>query len=174
MKKFVYIFAVVAIILVVSAVIFFRSPGAALNIVKNANLGSLPGTSQNPTPLVIGKGATNAPVGDTISLGTPSGVVVVNNFYKNLVDTEEGSVIFRVGDGYQISYNTSNSNFRISIWKGPLDGVRQAAEKDFVSLVGVNMQDACRLLVYFVIPKDVDLVLSTQKPGLSFCAKGVK
>jgi len=117
--------------------------------------------------------ASNFPTSDTITLGTPKGGVVVKNFYKTIVDTEEGFVWIRDNDDYRISYNTADSNFYIDIFSQPFDAARKKAEKDFLDILDVGQSEACKLKVVEFAPA-AEVNLAGKNLWLSFCTGRVQ
>jgi hypothetical protein len=97
-----------------------------------------------------------------LTLGTPQGSVTMKNFYTDAVNIARGDVIIRQADTYAIDYFQSTNTFTIALFvQDPT--ARTAAEADFLSLLQINQQDACRLYV---------LVQAPQGGGasrLSFC-----
>lgn len=117
--------------------------------------------------------ASNFPTGDSITLGTPKGGVRVKNFYKAIVDTEEGFIRIRDNDDYRLSYNPADSNFYINIFSQPFEVSRKKAEKDFLDILGVSQPEACKLRVVESAPA-AEANLAGKNLGLSFCVGEVK
>lgn len=103
------------------------------------------------------------PTGDTLNIGTTSGVVSVKNFYKTLIDTEEGSAIMKENDNYEIFYDRNTSQFYIFMPSG--SSARPQAESDLLSILGIGQQDACKLSVSVIYAGQ-----ENNPAGLSFCA----
>ena len=93
---------------------------------------------------------TNIPAGNTVTIGTSQGSVMMNNFYKNAsyIAQDQNAVVIQQTVNYGIFYNISNSNFTITIFSAPVDAVRQTAEAAFLSSLDISQQDACKLSVY--------------------------
>ena len=125
-----------------------------------AELPSVSSSSSLPSPSY--SIADTFPKTETISIGTGNGSIEVKNFYKTLVDTEEGSIIMADNENYQISYERSTSVFYIHFRN---DAVSQSqAEADLLNVLGISQQDACKLNV---------LVFQSglaEGSRLSFCA----
>lgn len=160
MKKILYIILIIAVIGGgIYAWFYFSKPGAQSNPVTS----SLPQVS-SPTsaPLPASYSiADTFPKTETINIGTGNGAVEVKNFYKKIVDTEEGFVIMADNENYQISYDRSDSKFYIDI---RIETAQQTkAESEFLTILGIGQQDACKL--------DVFVFHAGQSNGtnLSFC-----
>ncbi|MDP3948666.1 MAG: hypothetical protein Q8Q17_01815 [bacterium] len=117
--------------------------------VKSNNVNSSPATSTETNPIsqmpVNYSIADTFPKTETISIGTGNGAVEVKNFYKKIVDTEEGFVIMADNENYQISYERSTSVFYIDLRTETV--LQTKAESDFLSVLGISQQDACKLNV---------------------------
>jgi hypothetical protein len=111
--------------------------------------------------------AATFPQGDTITLQTSKGGVRVTNFYKSLVDTEEGSIIIRETDAYTLEYAPDSGVFSIAVYGSPFETVRLVAEQELVGVLGLQPQDACALSVK-VFPEN-NPSLQSQVLPLSFC-----
>ena len=129
------------------------------NVESSLNSTGTQPVSQLPVDYKI---ADTFPKTETISIGTGNGSIEVKNFYKTLVDTEEGSIIMADNENYQISYERSTSVFYIHFRN---DAVSQSqAEADLLNVLGISQQDACKLNV---------LVFQSglaEGSRLSFCA----
>ena len=124
-----------------------------------AKLPSVSSSSSLPSPSY--SIADTFPKTETISIGTGNGSIEVKNFYKTLVDTEEGSIIMADNENYQISYERSTSVFYIHFRN---DAVSQSqAEADLLNVLGISQQDACKLNVLVFQPG------KTNGAKLSFC-----
>src|SRR3989338_1337040 len=141
MRNLIYIILILAVIAGVIYVLFYFLNPAAQNSPLNT-LSSAQTPSQLPANYTI---ADTFPKTETISIGTGSGAIEVKNFYKNIVDTEEGFVILKDEIDYQISYDKSTSKFYIDI---RTETAQQAkAESELLNILGVGQQDACKLKV---------------------------
>lgn len=105
--------------------------------------------------------ADTFPKTETINIGTGNGAVEVKNFYKKIVDTEEGFVIMADNENYQISYDRSTSIFYIYSINAVL--LQSQAESELLNILGVSQQDACKLNVLVLQPGQ------TTGMRLSFC-----
>ncbi len=111
----------------------------------------------------------NAPSGDTLSLGTKSGIIVVNNFYVGAAGVDEEFLVIRRNKDYEITYNTHSSSFFIYITGQPLNDVRAVAEEDFARTLEISKEDICKLDVAEGVSSRVDKTLASRNFGLSFC-----
>lgn len=110
------------------------------------------------------------PAGDTLSIGTPRGIVTMNNFYNNAayIDQDEQVVVIQQSSTYGIFYNVSGSAFTLVLFGTPSEAAHQAAEGGFLASLGISQQDACKLSVYEIFPEDVSATASQH--NLSFCS----
>jgi hypothetical protein len=172
MRKSIIIISFILFIgaVIVGLVAYFRRPQSPAALPPNGTVATTPTILPPLSPASIDAflKASNFPTGDTITLGTPKGGVVVKNFYKTIVDTEEGFVWIRDNDDYRISYNTADSNFYIDIFSQPFDMARKKAEKDFLDILDISQSDACKLKVVEFAPAD-EANLAGGNLRLSFC-----
>jgi hypothetical protein len=110
-----------------------------------------------------------APTSTTITLGTPQGSVVVNNFYESSVGGQEQYIILKQNTEYEINYDTYVSSFYIYFPQTPTDATRAQAESDFLSALGIDKANACRLTVAEGV-RSPDPSSTDQTLPLSFCA----
>ncbi|MEX2008369.1 MAG: hypothetical protein WD850_02700 [Candidatus Spechtbacterales bacterium] len=71
--------------------------------------------------------------------------------------------------GYKILYFQETKRFQITITDPPFDEFRQAAEQDFLRVLDINEQQACRLDVTIRTPLYANPNLAGQVFFLSFC-----
>ena len=167
MKKIIYIIIILAVIAGgVFAWFYFSQKSGVRNISENKNVAvSLPAPVKTASPLPSSYSiADTFPKTDTISIGTENGAVEVKNFYKNIVDTEEGSAILVDNINYQISYDRNTSIFYIHFRNALVP--QSKAETELLTLLGIVQHDACRLNVL------VFQVGQINGSGLSFCTNG--
>ncbi|MDR3378605.1 MAG: hypothetical protein P4M10_07965 [Verrucomicrobiae bacterium] len=141
-KVFIWFFVVLAIALVAGAAVFMfvnRSASTAQTTIPST-VGT--GTSQAANVLVP---VYSAPSSTTITIGTPSGLVTVNNFYKTALGAEEQFVVLAQGQDYEITYNVNTSSFYINVLQTPFDAGRAAGEAGLLQILGVTRADACKL-----------------------------
>lgn len=174
-KKYIIILVLAAalVVLGVSAYLSLRAP---VVVPQGGNAES--GTAENevlspaasapewqPDP----ETAAGFPKGETIAIGTPSGSVVVKNFYPRIVGGEEESVVILKTPSYFVSYDTFDSSFWIALTAKPFSEARVLAEKDFLAMLGIGQDDACRLEVKVGVPYRADPSQAGKSTGLSFC-----
>ena len=169
MKKTIYIILIIAVTAGgVYAWFYFSRKTAVQNAPANKDINaSLPAATQTASSLPDSYSITDTfPKTDTISIGTGNGAVEVKNFYKNIVDTEEGFAILADNINYQISYDRSTSVFYIHFRNASAQ--QSAAETELLTILGIGQQDACKF--------DAFVFQAGQQEGsnLSFCAGGVK
>lgn len=105
-----------------------------------------------------------------MDIGTPSGVVTVNNVYRSILGWEESDIIFQKTSVYELLYDVDDSSFVVSIDAGPLLTTRPQAESALLSFLGVSRSDACKLAVVVGVDPSVDPSLVNKGFSLSFCA----
>lgn len=164
MKKILIILAVVILIGVIAFFVFRQTPSKS-GVGGGGTIGTLP-------PAATGTSAYTPPAGDTITLGTSEGSVIVNNFYNNAVQTsvDHTAVLITQTSTYNITYYIPDSSFNILITAQPFDTIRAQAETAFLQMLGVSKADACKLNVKVGAPISVDPNNSGQNLGLSFCS----
>lgn len=153
------------IIVIVGAAIFawFTSGANPASVGGNAQNGN-----QSQSFVVTGKPA-NIPAGETITIGTPKGIVTTKNFYKTVTASEEEYLIFQTATAYAFLYDPMDSSFVISITAGPIAQVQSQAEAAFLAALGINKTDACKLVVVIGISVNADPALAGKSLPLSFC-----
>lgn len=147
MRKFFY---VILILIIIGGCIFawfhFIKNIPATGPVPTASLPqpSLSKSSSSSSAMPISYSiADTFPKTDTISIGTGNGSIDVKNFYKTLVDTEEGSIIMADNADYQISYVRTTSIFYIHFKNATV--AQSTAESELINILGISQQDACNL-----------------------------
>lgn len=169
MKKIIIIVIIVIVIAAIAGVIFYMQAGNSgnSNPTTGGSTGALP-------PVAIESSTYNPPTGDKLTIGTPEGGVLVNNFYNNAqqVSEDHSSILLQEAGSYSISYYAPDSSFGILIEQTPFATVRTQAEAAFLEALGVSKTDACKLTVMVAVPYSVDPIDSTQNFGLSFCSGG--
>ena len=168
LKKIFYIILILAVIGGGIYAWFYFSKKAP----QNNQTASLPevstsGTSQPASSAQSSYSITDTfPKTDTISIGTSNGSVEIKNFYKNIIDTEEGHVILADSADYQISYDRNTSIFYINLISAAAQ--QSKAENQLLGILGVGQQDICKLNVVVLKPGQ------TNGGRLSFCAGVIK
>lgn len=168
MKKNLYIIIILALVAGGAyAWFYFSKPTTQTN--QTATLPEV-STSGTPQPVSPPKPsysiADTFPKTDTISIGTNNGSVEVKNFYKNIIDTEEGHVILADSADYKISYDRNTSIFYINLIS--VTAQQSKAENQFLGILGTSQQDICKLNVIVSKPGQ------TTGSRLSFCAGVIK
>lgn len=128
--------------------------------------------SQRPT---FGPVATFTPVisppldkGERIKISN----VWVNNFYKAPQGINpSGDVLIADKSEFQIVFLPQFNQFMLSVLASPFSGVRKVAEEEFLKVLGVGRQEACRLNVVVNTPYFANPDYSKQDYPLSFCQK---
>lgn len=111
------------------------------------------------------------PEGDTFTIQTPQGGVVVNNFYMIHPITPDGSgVMLRDGNDYDIFYSIDFGSFTITLEAQPLNELRGQAEQELLNILGISKTNACKLNMHLNVLNGVDPRTDGGADyGLSFC-----
>jgi len=154
---------VLGIVLVIYFVFFFKNDSPLTGILPSPTTPTpLPPLPPTPPPI--------SPKGDTLSIGTPSGIVEVKNFYNNPLQVNaENDVLVVRADAYEMAYIAKDSSFILSITASPVGPTTLAAEKELLRVLDITEEEACRLNVSVGIPHFADPELSGKQYGLSFC-----
>jgi len=156
----------VLVLSIVCGIIFFRSAKnqqPAPSQPSNQNAGGLPSEGYY-IPTSSDK---------DIHIQTPAGEVVINNIYKDAINTySDGGVSFKNNNDYYIAYYPQDQGFIITIENQDIQTARQKAEADFVQTLGITQQQACQLRVSLGVPVSINEQASGGNYGLSFCPNG--
>ena len=168
-KITILIFAVLGLALL-GVFVFFVKPKSS---VPSGGAGPIVGFNEfDSTSSALSQ--SDIPPGPKLTLGTPGGGVVVNNFYRDAVRIVERSyVVLREEAGYNVGYSRVDGRFMITILAAPVGENREAAERALLAVLGIGQSEACRLPVSVTVPVSVDLGLGGKTTGLSFCPPGV-
>ncbi len=158
MKNFLYVAIAILIVLAAGYFVFFRSTPTPP---ENQTIQNPPPPSGNTTAIAT----ANYPKGDTLVLGTSQGGVTVRNFYKDVVGTEGTLILFKDAAQFTLSYDPETSEFFIYVVTAPFDANRLKAEKEFLTLLNITENEACKLKVSATGARGVD----AKEYGLSFC-----
>ena len=114
----------------------------------------------------------NIPPGNTLTIGTPQGSVVMNNFYNSAdyIAQNQRAIVIQQSSTYDIVYNVSDSGFTLTVFSMPFETVRQTAEAALLNLLGISKQDACKLSVYENVTGNASGQYAGRSFPLSFCA----
>jgi hypothetical protein len=108
----------------------------------------------------------------------PKGTVSVKNFYaSNPTVIHGGSVVLKQTDNYLLLYDPNDDipdnqtgRFWVQIAGSPFERWRQLAEKDLLTILGINQSDACKLDVVVGVVYSRGNPLNGKSFPLSFCA----
>lgn len=96
--------------------------------------------------------------------------VVVNNFLKSEIEkNEQGDSLLVDNSDYQIVYFPKTKEFIVSITDSPFNEIKQRAEKDLVSRLGVEKEEACKFNVVITTPRFANPEEAGKVYKLSFC-----
>ena len=124
-----------------------------------------------------GAALTNAnissfPLGETLMLGTPDGIVTTKNFYLDALRIVEGlELVIEESDAYSISYLIPESAFYITVARSV---AVEEAEAALPALLGISRSDACKLKATVVIPLASGDSRSGKSYPLSFCGNMIR
>ena len=132
---------------------------------SNSNSNSdFPAPASGSVPVV----SENFPDTSLLDLAAKDGVVTVKNFYKNIVASEEDSLVIARTTEYFITYQKTQNYFWIAITGGDFKQSRLEAESAILTLLGISKEDACRLDISVGAPYGSQIPAG-EKSGLSFC-----
>jgi hypothetical protein len=121
-------------------------------------------TEYTPPPLTVPD-----PIGSTIDIGTSRGIVTVKNFFPAAIEKTDDFVVITSSDKYDILYFRGASTFLISLSATPITENKLEAERELLSILGIDETQACKLNASTGVPSYVDLERAGTSYGLSFC-----
>lgn len=106
------------------------------------------------------------------TIKTPEGNVEVNNVYRNAIERlSKNGVAFKDND-YYMAYYPEDQGFLIVIQNTDIEATRKKAEADFLEILGITQEQACKLRVSLTVPLKVNEKAGGGNYGLSFCPNG--
>jgi hypothetical protein len=135
----------------------------AEQLVATINNGVLPAPSARPMEV---------PAGDTITIATPTGRIVTNNFYRGAayLAADRHAVVIRQAPDYDIVYDAPDSHFIVNLFLKPVKETRRAAEVAFLETLNISELDACDLTVHEMVTGLASRIYPQSPLPLSFCA----
>jgi hypothetical protein len=110
---------------------------------------------------------------DTIIIQTPTGGVETKNFYKTALRVDEReALLIEQADEYVITYFRQAGRFKIIIttpFKDEALKAREKAEQEFLTILAIGKNDACKLNPMIIFLKNEDEYLVDNIFSLSFC-----
>jgi hypothetical protein len=174
-KRNIILIALIIVVVIVVGVVYFVLRGASPSITSTNTTGNLPPVA-TPSSTVLDNGTSSFPTGSTFQIGTPQGVITVNNFYKTMayITTDNENVVLAETDDYNVDYVRAGSSFIIALTAvtSSLQDVRNAAEAAFMGQLGVSESDACKLNVDEGVTDKTSQYYGDSL-GLSFCSSTV-
>lgn len=167
------IVAVIIVAAIMGAVVlkFWGGTNMGTNGLSGADLGIASTSSVPSAPLPVSQIYPSAPTGAQLPIGTPSGTVMVNNFYPSAAGViEGGQVLIKETPTYWITYDPRYGSFWIGVDGTPFGEVRSVAEQDFLTTLGISKADACKLAAVIGVPYAPGNPMSGQSFRLSFCS----
>jgi hypothetical protein len=164
---------------IILAIAIFMLVGLILIIYfYNKNSVVAPATSQPPITTVnqfpVIHGEKPPASENNFEIKTQKGDVPVENLY-NLPDAKplsEDGVNFKNSQYYYMAYYPKQQGFIIAIIDPDIENARSVAENDFLSILGINKDAACKLNVSMTVSPDASQKASGGNYRLSFCPDG--
>lgn len=135
-----------------TGVTIFPTPTPFISVIANPTIPTSP-----PTPV--------PQVGDIIVSG-----IAVNDFYKDAKRVlNNGDVLIRETEDYQIAYLKQYESFKITLLSPEFETARSKAEDAFIKALAIDEPNACRLTVEINTPEFVGGNYKGMVFPLSFC-----
>ena len=160
-KKRIVIISIIVVLLISAISFAIYKNQKNKNQTTNLKVTPIP-TSQLPTSYPV----YQKPEGLTIEI---SGVEINNIYNLNPQINERKDATFKTSDQYQLIYFSKENEFLISILASPFDQIRLIAEQDFLKILGINTNQACKLQVIISTPLYVNPNEAGKNYRLSFC-----
>lgn len=136
---------------------------------------------ENVPEFPTGGGGPVAGPSGTLTYTTAGGSVAVADFRRSPGARSIGSGNYLIEPSaapgmlkpYQLLFFEYDGSFLISLAAEPLGAVRQEAERDLLSRLGVSESEACGLPIMVTVPSDISGEYAGRDLGLSFCPGGV-
>ncbi len=121
----------------------------------------------------------------TISIAGENGPVLVKNFLLDettVTDKSNQGHYYIAGEfsptsnnpEYSIVYKEKDQAFTIGLWREPLSQTRIHAEEEFLRVLGISKEVACRLRYVISAPYEISPFYSGKNLGFSFCPGAVE
>jgi len=153
-------------------------------VLKNTGAGQDPPLVPGfPTSTPISPSAPNPDA--TISIAGEGGSVSVKNFLLDettVTDKSNPGQYYIAGEfspasnnpAYSIVYKEKDQAFTIGLWREPLSQTRTHAEEEFLRVLGISKEAACRLRYVISAPYEISPFYSGKNLGFSFCPGAVE
>lgn len=163
MKKLIYIFLAIAIIIFISSLIYFFS---ALKTNQKSSRPSSTENNQKPISLISPKNNSTDQKATSQKLNT-----YLNKLQKyKKTDVADGGFTFSLNEKkYTMGYVPFDQSFFISILTPNFGEGREKAEEDLLKMLEINQQEACQLKIYIATPVSINEELAGRTFRLSFC-----
>lgn len=139
---------------------------------NNISSSAIQTTSVNGLPVIHGEKPSVST--NTFDITTRDGTIPVSNIYKlpgvELLDFD--GVNFKNSQYYHMEYYPKQQGFIIAILDSAIQKARGIAESDFISVLNITQDQACKLNVSLTVPPTVNEKASGGNYGLSFCPNG--
>lgn len=110
---------------------------------------------------------------EKMTVETSKGTVTMNNLYKDPIShLSDNGVEFKENSYYYMAYYPQGNAFIIAMMNADIETARQMAEKDFLEILGISKDDACKLNVSLTVPMSVNAEAAGGDYHLSFCPNG--
>ncbi len=108
----------------------------------------------------------NLPTGEKMSVSGTE----IKNVYKTALDINDtGDVVYAEANSYQQVYHPKDQYFLISVTGSPFESARTEAEKQFLAILQISKEDACKLNVTITTPRYANPDEAGKIYKLSFC-----
>lgn len=109
-----------------------------------------------------------------IALNTNTEQIEINDIYSQPVDTlEHNGVTFAQTEDYIMTFFPEQQEFNVAILNPDISQGRKVFEEDFLRVLGITRQEACKIHIQVGVPYSVNPTATTANYGLSFCPNGV-
>jgi hypothetical protein len=110
---------------------------------------------------------------NTLSVTAGKEKIKINDIYKDPVKIFSNSDIeFKETADYSFNYYADDQLFIITLTDKDVVTARAKAEKNFLSALNINQEQACKLNLQLTVPFSVSEDLAGINFGLSFCPNG--
>ena len=158
-KKIIIIAFLILFLLIVVVVLFSRKEEEVAPLTQ-------PTTTPFAYPKISPFPVLEKPKGPSIKISD----VEVENFYNKEVNTNtRGDTLFVDKGDYQIMYFAKEERFLISILGSPFDKIKGVAEKEFLLILSISEEEACKLSVSITTPYFANPKKAGVDYKLSFC-----
>lgn len=111
-------------------------------------------------------------VNNQLFIQTDSGPVVTKNIYQSSLTTyPDNGVGFAHTGYYDMSYYPKDNGFIITLLDENVIKANQEAEQDFLKILGITEEQACKLKVTIGVPHNVNPKFAGQVFAFDYCQR---